>query len=150
MAHLHKLQDFVLILKVHTILTYGGIKMCSLQGILDASGGVNECVMILRLHILLHLIHKSQFEVCIGVYLCSQTLWKYWNKILYEFPTVMWSFHKKFCCLTRRDQQKIWSVLLHYFGSNHFKASSSKLRPHTGYYLNIMYHKITATCSLRW
>lgn len=64
---MHKLQDFVLILKVHTLLIYGGIKMCSLQGILDANGGVNECFMVLRLHILLHLIHKSHLEVCIGV-----------------------------------------------------------------------------------
>jgi len=59
------LQHFLLILKVHTILNYGGIKMCSLQGILDANGGVNKCFMILRLHILLDLIHKSHFEVCI-------------------------------------------------------------------------------------
>lgn len=61
------MQDFVLILKVHTILTYGGIKMCSLQGILDANGGVNECFIILRLHILLHLLHESHFKVCTRV-----------------------------------------------------------------------------------
>jgi len=66
------LQDFVLILKVHTTLTCGGIQMCSLWGILDASGGVNECFMIFRLHILLHLIIVSLKCVLEFVYLCSQ------------------------------------------------------------------------------
>ena len=57
----------MLILKVHTVLNNDGIKICSLQGILDANGGVNKCFMILSLHILFHLIHKSYFEVCIEV-----------------------------------------------------------------------------------
>jgi len=84
--------------------------MCSLQGILDAIGGVNKCFMILRLHILLHLIHKSHFEVCIGVYLfvfskdpdCENIE----VRLYIEFPAVMWSFCKKIYFHRRCDQHK--------------------------------------------
>jgi hypothetical protein len=122
---------------------------------------------------------KSLWSVYLSLFICVLKRPRLCENIeirLYiKFPAVMWSFCKKLYCHTRCDQQKFWNILLHYFGSNHFKASSSKIvwkilpkflvlylvqvifpavilkgRPHTVYDLNIMYHRTTATCSLRW